>query len=77
MQCMFEETKSEALRAVDVLETPGAAKGAERVRDLLQQIDGETQADRIPGESDDNGESLETVSVVNMLTVDPPVGYRE
>ena len=66
-QCRSEEAKSEVLRAVDAFEKFGAVRDAKRVRDLLQQIDGESRADGISGESDNNGEPLETVSVVNMF----------
>ena len=39
-QHMFEEAKSEASHALELLEKLGAADGAEEVRQLLEKIEG-------------------------------------
>ena len=42
-ECMFDEAKSEALRAADLFEKLGAAKGLERCRKLLRDIEKGTE----------------------------------
>jgi tetratricopeptide (TPR) repeat protein len=59
-QNMFEEAKSEALRALDVFEKLGATDNAECTRALLGQIDDRARGNG-SGESADDGEPLETM----------------
>ena len=66
-QRRFEEAKPEALRAVHTFEKLGVVRDAGRVRDLLQQLDGEIRAGGTSDNLDDSGEFLATVSVANMF----------
>ena len=47
LQQRFEEAKTEALRAIDAFEKFGVVKDAERGRNLLQQVDGETRLEQM------------------------------
>jgi tetratricopeptide (TPR) repeat protein len=59
-QHRFEEAKPEALRTIDVFEKFGVAEYAERGRKLLRDIEEGTETLVTSGESDSNGELLET-----------------
>ena len=59
----FEEAKSEALRAADVYEGIGATRDAEDCRTLLRSIEEEMKTIVASGQSDLNGELLETMSL--------------
>ena len=65
-QRMFEEAKSEALRALGMFEKLGATNDAENTRNLLGWIDRSAQGMglAIPDESADDGEFLETMLLV-------------
>jgi len=64
-QHMFEEAKSEGLRALGVFEDLGAAGDAEYCREMLRQIDRNAQENDLAtpssDESDDDGEHLEPI----------------
>jgi len=64
-QHMFEEAKSEALRALGMFEELGAGD-AETTRQLLEQIDSDAQGDGLGSDYglDDNGELLETTLIL-------------
>ena len=65
---MFEQAKSEALRALDVFEKLGAANDVELIRRLLGQIDRDARGDGLGSghiyELDDDGELLEAMLFV-------------
>ena len=65
-QHMFEEAKSEALCVLGVFEKLGAMKDAGVTRELLRRIDRNAMDSdpTIPDESNNNGESLETMLLV-------------
>ena len=70
-QHMFEEARSEALRALNVFEKLGASDDVEETRELLGDIDHELvemDLDLVPpDESDDDGEFLEaTLFIVSI-----------
>jgi len=69
-QHMFEEARSEALRALGVFENLGAAGSAEYCRELLRRIDRNAQGNDLAtprsDESDDDGELLEPM-LLDML----------
>ena len=60
-QGRFEDAKSEALCAVDTYEKVGNTEGLEICGKLLQRIEAEMEKLVSSGESDSNGEPLETV----------------
>ena len=59
----LEEAKSEALRAADVYEGIGNTKDAEDCKTLLRKIEKEMKTAVDSGQSDLNGELLETMSL--------------
>jgi len=62
-----EEARSEASSTLHMFRKLGAAKDAEYTRMLLGWIDEEVDGLVTPGESDDDGELLETVSLVMFI----------
>jgi len=60
-QRKLEESKSEALHAVEVFEKLGATRDVEECRKLLQRINEETNSPIFSDEPGDDGELLETV----------------
>jgi len=68
-QRRLEEAKSGVLRAVEVFEKLGDARGVEAGRELLQWIDDETNGSVVSDESDDDGEFLEQCYHSCLLTL--------
>ena len=62
-ECKFEEAKSEVLRAADVYERIGATKDLEDCRTLLRYVEEDMKTVVASGQSDLNGELLETISL--------------
>ena len=63
----FEDAKAEILRAVDVFERLGAAKELERCRDTLQSTE-EAINEPATSDEDSDGELLETIPLLHLLT---------
>ena len=73
-QRRFEEAKFEALRAADLFEKIGAARGVDDCRAFLRNI--ETKKLVTSGESDFDGELLETVTSINSSLSARGTGHR-
>ena len=70
-QHRLEEAKSEALRAAEVYERLGAAKDVEDCGKLLLDIQKEPNNLVSSGESDSDGEPLETVLLLTRIKLEP------